>query len=285
MEPVSTARVDYRLVSQTPSADPGDPTDSHADDASSPVVVLVRPQLGENIGTVARAMLNCGLQDLRLVAPRHGWPQARAYPPASGADVVLDQATVFPDVASAVADLGHIYACTARLRDMEKPTVTPREAAIEMRSEGSDRRSGLLFGPERNGLDNDEVVPALKIIHVPLNPTFASLNLAQAVLVCAYEWRMAGDASVPARVPRTSLEAPATQAELENFFEHLERELEAGGFFLVDEKTPSMKRTIRNMFSRSNLTWQEVRTLHGIVKTIAGRPKPTAAGDSSDEPK
>ena len=239
-----------------------------------PTIVLVRPQLAENIGAVARAMWNCGLDELRLVAPRQGWPNAAAYPSASGAGAVLDRARVFAAVADAVADLGVVYASTARLRDMVKPFLTPRQAALEWVEEvGRGTRVGILFGPERTGLDNDEVVPARKIVCAPLNPEFTSLNLAQAVLLFAYEWRLAGGSELPRREPRTALEEPATQEDLANFFEHLEDELESGNFFAIREKKPAMLRNIRNIFSRAVLTRQEVRTLHGIVKALTGRPK------------
>ena len=243
-------------------------------DPIAPAIVLVKPQLGENIGSVARAMLNCGLTDLRLVTPRHGWPNPKAYPSASGADEVLDNARVFDTTADAIVDLSLVLGATARLRDMVKPVVAPAAAAVEVRDLG--RRgtaTGVLFGAERNGLENDDVVLCQKVIHAPLNPEFSSLNLAMAVLLFAYEWRMAGDPKVEPRRPRSPLEEPASSAELVNFFEHLESELEAGGFFAVEEKKPTMVRNIRNIFSRAQLTHQEARTLHGIVKAIAGRPK------------
>lgn len=234
-------------------------------------MILVRPQLGENIGAAARAMLNCGLGDLRLVDPRCRWPDPEAWPSASGAVSVLERARVFPSTAEAVSDLSLIYASTARQRDMTKPTVTPREAAVEMRRAAARGvRVGVLFGPERTGLDNDEVVRAARILHAPLNPDFSSLNLAQAVLLVAYEWRMASECSItPHRLPRP-LELPATAGEMENFYEHLEEELERGGFFEVPEKRPTVVRNVRNVFARSQLTRQEVRTLHGIITALAG---------------
>ncbi|MDX1382224.1 MAG: RNA methyltransferase [Thermoanaerobaculia bacterium] len=240
----------------------------------TPVVVLVGPQLAENIGAAARAMLNCGLDRLRLVRPRHGWPDPDAVPAAAGAGAVLDRAEVFADTAAAIADATRVYATTARLRDMIKPTVTPREAAREMRRlAAAGERVALLFGPERTGLDNDDVVRASRIVHVPLNPRFSSLNLAQAVLVLAYEWRLAGEAEVPRRRDPKSWERGATGDELANFFDHLEEELEAGGFFEVPAKKPAMQRAIRNVFSRAELTEQEVRTLHGVVTALVGRPR------------
>ena len=236
-----------------------------------PVVILVEPQLGENIGGVARAMLNCGLEQLRLVRPRHGWPNPKAVPQAAGADVVLERAEVFETTADAIADLTRVYAATARLRDMIKPVFTPRAAAEEMRREAAKgERIGVLFGPERTGLDNEDVVLASRIVHAPLNPEFSSLNLAQAVLLVAYEWRMPGDASIPR--PRTrAWERGATQEELANLLSHLEEELEAGAFFEVPEKRPALMRNIRNIFTRIGLTDQEVQTLHGVVTALVGR--------------
>ena len=219
-------------------------------------------------------MLNCGLTDMRLVAPRHGWPQPRAYPSASGADDILNAARVFETTEEAISDLATVYAATARLRDMVKPVSTPREAAAEIRQFGEEGlTTGVLFGPERNGLSNEDVVLCQTVIHAPLNPEFSSLNLGMAVLLFAYEWRMTTDPRPAEREPRTALEQPASNAEIQNFFEHLEEELEAGGFFAIPEKTPVMVRSIRNIFSRARLTHQEARTLHGIVKTLAGRPK------------
>jgi len=235
-----------------------------------PVVVLVRPQLAENVGAVARAMLNFGLHDLRLVAPRGGWPHAAAYRSAAGADEVLDRAAVFASTAGAVADASLVYASTARLRDMVKPISSPRSAAIELReAAAAGARVAILFGPERTGLDNDDVVLAARILHVPSNPEFSSLNLAQAVLLVAWEWWSAGSEAAlrPHRDPRPT-ERAATHDELSEFLVRLERELEAKGFFEVPEKRPSMERNVRNVFTRTVLTQQEVRTLHGVVTAL-----------------
>ncbi|HVR28878.1 MAG TPA: RNA methyltransferase [Thermoanaerobaculia bacterium] len=249
---------------------------------ASPVVVLVRPQLAENIGAVARAMLNFGLGDLRLVAPRAGWPHATAYRSAAGADVVLDRAVVFGSTAAAVADVSLLYAATARLRDMIKPVSAPRAAALELReAAAAGARCAVLFGPERTGLDNDDVVLAARLLHIPANPDFSSLNLAQAVLVLAWEWwALGGEAAVrPHRGPRPT-ERPATHQELSELLTRLEGELERKGFFEVPEKRPSMERNIRNVFTRAELTQQEVRTLHGIVTALLrrGRGSPTDGG-------
>jgi tRNA/rRNA methyltransferase len=239
---------------------------------AAPAVVLVAPQLGENIGFAARAMLNCGLTDLRLVRPREPWPNPRAWAAASGADRVLDGARVFPTAAEAVADLRHLYATTARSRDMTKPAVTPAGAATEMRQRlAAGEPCGLMFGPERTGLENDEVALADAVLTVPLNPEFTSLNLGQAVLVTAYEWFRAGDATPAREVSMPAETRPATHAELEIFFAHLERELDASGFLRVVEKRPIMVRNLRNLFLRAGLTEKELRALHGVVTSLAGR--------------
>lgn len=239
-----------------------------------PTVVLVDPQLGENVGTAARAMLNCGLYHLRLVRPRDGWPNPRAWAAASGAGAVLDAARCFGTAADAVADCTRVYAATARHRGMLKEVLTPREAARRMRAEiAAGERVAVLFGPERTGLESDDVVRANCQISVPLNPGFASLNLAQAVMIIGYEWFTAGDETPPAAVParRTQL---ATKADLEGFMRHLADELDASGYFAnIADKRESMLRNIRNIFERVPLYEQDIRTLRGIVKALAiGRP-------------
>ncbi len=230
-----------------------------------PAVVLVDSQLGQNVGTAARAMLNCGLTQLRLVRPRDGWPNQWAEKAASGAGTVLRRARVFGSTADAVADLAHLYAASARPRDMVKPVVTPRRAAAEMRGfMAAGEPCGVLFGPERSGLVNDDVVLADTVVQVPLNPAFASLNLAQAVLIVGYEWYQAGDAT-PERVLTRGGGRPATKDELANFLQRLERELDACGFLHVPEMRPTMVRSIRNIFQRNRLMEREVKTLHGIL--------------------
>jgi tRNA/rRNA methyltransferase len=232
---------------------------------AGPAVILVDPQLGENIGMVARAMLNCGLTELRLVRPRDGWPSAAAEAAASGADQVLEQARLFPSTAEALADLNHVYAATARPRDMVKESLPLREAAREIVAAlAAGRRAGVLFGPERSGLANDDVALAEKILTIPLNPAFRSLNLAQAVLLFGYEWY--SSAAVPP--PPMPGEAPAAKAELVNFFERLEAALDEAGFLLPVEKRPVMVRNLRNLFQRARPTEQEVSTLHGIVTAL-----------------
>jgi tRNA/rRNA methyltransferase len=241
-----------------------------------PAVVLVNPQLGENIGTSARAMFNCGLTDLRLVEPRDGWPSEKAQRAASGADPVLEAARVYPSIGEAVAELRHVYATTARDRGMVKRILTPREAALEMRQRIAEGEPcGVLFGPERMGLLTDDVSLADTIIAVPLNPRFSSLNLAQAVLIVGYEWYQSGDSTPPAELPMGKT-APATKKELYAFFEHLEEALDASGFLRNVEARPSMVRNLRNMFERAELTEQEIRTLHGVLTSFVGpRQRPT----------
>ncbi|MBI1206249.1 MAG: RNA methyltransferase [Azospirillum sp.] len=238
-----------------------------------PAIILVEPQLGANIGAAARAMLNCGLTDLRLVRPRDGWPSEWAVTAASGADQVLDAARLFDSTAEAVTDLQRVYATTARNRDMIQRILSPRAAAAELRADwAAGVRTGVLFGPERSGLVNLDTTFADALITVPLNPAFSSLNLAQAVLLIGYEWFQTGELP-PDRQFHAGPTRVATKAELVNFLEHLEGELDATGFFSTPDKRPSMIRTIRNAFQRMDLTEQEVRTFHGIVASLTGRPK------------
>lgn len=236
---------------------------------NSPVVILVRPQLGENIGAVARAMANGGLFHLRLVAPRDGWPQEKAWRMASGADRILDALTVHPTVADATADLHHVFATCPRPRHIIKPVLTARGAAAELREICTrPLRAGLLFGPERAGLDNDDMAAADALIRYPLNPAFMSLNLAQAVMVMAYEWWIAADPTPP-RDFMTNETQPATKSELDNFLTHLVAELDESGFLRNLPKRPGMVRNIRHLFQRGEVTAQELRTLHGIVTELS----------------
>lgn len=235
---------------------------------TAPIVVLVQPQLGENIGMVARAMLNCELGELRLVAPRDGWPNEAAVKAASGADVVIEAAGLFDSTKDAVADLTRVYGTTARPRGMVKQVVTPRQAAAEMRAAlAAGERVGVLFGPERSGLLNDDLALADAVIEVPLNPAFSSLNLAQAALLIGYEWYQAGSESPPARLDDGGT-PPASKADLIFFFERLEQHLDETGFLFPPEKRPVMVRNIRNIFDRAALTDAELRTLHGIVSSL-----------------
>ncbi|HTR16838.1 MAG TPA: RNA methyltransferase [Acetobacteraceae bacterium] len=236
---------------------------------NSPVVILVRPQLADNIGAVARAMANGGLFHLRLVSPRDGWPQERAWRNASGADRILDNLTLHDSVADAVADLHHVYATCPRPRHIVKPVLTARGAAADLRAVcGRDLRAGLLFGPERAGLDNEDMAQADALVRYPLNPAFMSLNLAQAVMVMAYEWWMAADQTVP-RTLMTNETHVATKGELENFLTHLVDQLDACGFLRNQQKRPGMVRNLRHLFQRGEVTEQELRTLHGVVTELA----------------
>jgi TrmH family RNA methyltransferase len=236
---------------------------------NSPVVILVRPQLADNIGACARAMANGGLFHLRLVAPREGWPQPKAWRNASGAHRILDELTVHATVAEAVADLHHVFATCPRPRHIIKPVLTARGAAAELRAIcARDLRAGLLFGPERAGLDNDDMAHAGSLIRYPLNPVFMSLNLAQAVMIMAYEWWTA-DEPAPPRHFMTNETHVATKAELENFLAHLVDQLDASGFLRNTQKRPGMVRNIRHFFQRGEVTEQELRTLHGVVTELA----------------
>jgi tRNA/rRNA methyltransferase len=263
------ARSKPKGVGQGPKEGPG------------PVVILVMPQMGENIGTTARAMANFGLSELRLVAPRDGWPNERAFSAASGADWILQEARVFETTAAAVADLTRVYATTARDRDMVKPVVSPRRAALEFKAfidEG--RKPGILFGPERTGLDNDDVALSHTILSVPTSPRFWSLNLAQAVLLVAYEWHMLGVDS-PDRFLRTGQTEPALQGEVQALVDHLVEELDDAGFLHPPEKKPSMVRNITSFIQRAEPTTQDVRTFRGVIRALTrhfqrNAPKPGA---------
>ena len=241
--------------------------------SGGPAIILVEPQLGENIGTAARAMANCGLSDLRLVRPRDGWPSEKAVAAASGADAVLDQARLFPSVEAAIGDLTHVYAATARDRYMVKRELTPRAAAAEMRGFlDAGESCGVLFGPERTGLVNDHIALTDTVLTVPLNPAFSSLNLAQAVLLIGYEWFTAHTAPPP-EILHTGHSRPANKAELIRFFEHFEEALDASGFLRHPDKRPSLTRNLRNLFQRAGCTEQELRTLHGVITAFMGPRK------------
>lgn len=251
--------------------------------SGGPVVVLVQPQLGENIGFAARAMLNCGLTEMRLVAPRDGWPNEKARAVAAGADIVIDGARIFDTTADAVADLSRVFAATARNRDMIMPVMVPRRAAAELRAEmAAGVPCGLLFGPERSGLTNDDLAQADTVVQVPLNPGFSSLSLPQAVLLLAYEWFQAG-VDAPDEVLEIGRNEPASKAELENFFLRLEATLDTRDFFHIEDKRPSMVRNIRNLFQRTRLTDQEVRMLHGILSALDEERGANPHGSSEDE--
>ncbi|KQX20286.1 MULTISPECIES: RNA methyltransferase [unclassified Sphingomonas] len=232
-------------------------------EAPPPVVVLVRPQLGENIGKAARAMLNFGLVDLRLVDPRDGWPNPQAGPAASGADLVLERAQLFDSVADATADCAHVYATTVRKRGVTKPVVTPEEAAREIHAERG--RSAILFGPERSGLETDDVALARTIVTVPINPDFGSLNLAQAVILVAYEWSKGMALASP---PSVELDPPASQFELEGLIDHLDRMLDESGYFFPPHRATATRRTLRGVLTKAAWNAQEVRTLRGVLSTL-----------------
>jgi tRNA/rRNA methyltransferase len=236
-------------------------------DAPPPVIVLVRPQLGENIGKAARAMLNFGLTEMRLVSPRDGWPNPDAGPSAAGADVVLEQARLFETLADAVADCAHVYATTVRKRGVTKPVVTPEEAAREIH--GAAGRSAIVFGPERSGLETEDVALARKIVTVPINPDFASLNLAQAVILCAYEWSKQATLEQPTV---TDLGEPAPQEELEGMIVQFETLLEGAGYFFPPDRAPATKRTLRNLLTKPGWNSLEVRTLRGVLSAL-GNPR------------
>jgi tRNA/rRNA methyltransferase len=246
--------------------------------AGGPAIVLVRPQLAVNIGMCARAMANFGLDDLRLVSPREGWPRTdarrkAAYAAAAGAVGLLESARVFDSVEAAVADLHFVYATTARERGQLKPILAPgpamAESAVGWRA---GERRGILFGPERTGLDNREVSLADAIVTFPVNPAYASLNLAQAVLLCGYEWFQAAHGEAPPRAP-PERSGPAKREMVLAFFDFLETKLDERGFFRPAGKKPVMQRNLRNIFHRIGLTEQDVRTLWGAVVRLVEGPR------------
>ena len=233
---------------------------------TAPAFILVRPQLGMNIGMAARAMGNFALDQLRLVEPRDGWPNPEAGPPAAGADHVLEAVTVHDSVAAALADCHLTFATTVRPRDMPKPVVTPREAAAMMREAAAKGlKSGILFGPERSGLTADDLAPVATIVTCPVNPGHGSLNLAQAVLLLGYEWFQAA-APAPAPAPEF---APAPHGEVAGLIAHLDQALDAAGYYHVPDRTPATRRTLAQLLTRPNFTQEEVRTLRGIIRALA----------------
>ena len=235
---------------------------------SAPAFVLVRPQMGENIGAAARAMLNFGLDHMRIVAPRDGWPNPAAVAMASGAGRVLDAALLSPDLPDALADCSFVFATTARERDMTKPVYTP-EAAMQLASEkiAAGERVAVLFGPERAGLENDDISRANAIISVPVNPDFASLNLAQCVLLVGYEWMRLQSKQAPVvhAMPGTDW---ADHSEIEHLAKHYEERMEEAGFFYPEHKAASMKTNLRNMWSRLPLNRADVQILHGTLRQM-----------------
>ncbi|WP_310467488.1 TrmH family RNA methyltransferase [Sphingomonas sp.] len=231
----------------------------------SPIIVLVRPQLGQNIGKAARAMLNFGLTELRLVAPRDGWPNPTAGPAASGADLVLEQAQVFDTVADAVADCSTVFASTVRRRELAMPVIGPEEMADAIAA--APGRSAILFGPERSGLATEDVALANFIVTVPINPQFGSLNLAQAVILLAYEWSRR---SALAQPPARDLEPPAPHAELEGLIAHADAELAAAGYFHPPERMQVTKNTLRTIFTKPGWSSREVKAVRGVIRALSG---------------
>ena len=244
-----------------------------AEAAPAPEIILVRPQMGENIGGAARAMWNFGLRRMRVVAPRDGWPNPKAVAMASGAGSLLDEARLSDSTQAAVGDLNFVFATTARPRDMTKAVFTPEAAAREAASRiAAGEKVGFLFGPERSGLENDDILAANAIVTVPVNPDFPSLNLAQCVLLMAYEWRRTHD-QTPDQVYQTGKHVMATSEEVTILADRYVAELDEAGFFFPEAKRDSMMSNLRNLFRRMPLTDQDVRTLHGVVRKLAGKPR------------
>jgi tRNA/rRNA methyltransferase len=235
---------------------------------SPPTIILNMPQLGQNIGAVARVMANFGLADLRLVNPRDGWPQERAWAAASGAEWPLNAARLYDSVAEAIADLHLVYATTARPRELQLPILMPREAAANLAHEVTEGRAvGLLFGGERAGLETADIALCQAVVTLPIDPRFRSLNLAQAVAINAYEWRMTQEAGVPPIFREGP--PPAEAGAMMALYEHFERELDEAGFFHPPEKKPSMVQNLRSALGRARFSDQEVRTFRGVVTALA----------------
>jgi tRNA/rRNA methyltransferase len=238
-----------------------------------PVFILVRPQMGENIGAAARAMLNFGLERMRIVGPRDGWPNPKAVAMASGAGRLLDHAGLFPDLPPAIADCDFVFATTARSRELVKEVVTPERAMQMARALGAEgKRVGVLFGPERAGLENDDIIRANAIVSVPVNPEFPSLNLAQCVLLLGYEWQRQSN-DQPASVMELARTEFASREDVERLADHFEDRLDAAGFFFPETKVDGMKANLRNMWGRLGLTRAEVQTFHGMLRQIAYKLK------------
>jgi tRNA/rRNA methyltransferase len=235
---------------------------------SAPAIILCRPQLGENIGSAARAMKNFGLSDLRIVSPRDGWPNEKANAMAVNAIDVLESAKLYDDVHEALADLNLVYATTARDRGITKEVLTPEEAARRLRCAGTSDKTGLLFGNERAGLENEDISLADAVITVP-TAEFASLNLGQAVLLCCYEWFKVEDDTPPSRIDHSPLHRKPTREEMFQLFDHLEGELTRTGFLYPPDKREHMQRAIRATIHRAQLTYQEVQTLRGMIVALA----------------
>lgn len=234
---------------------------------SQPAFVLVRPQMGENIGAAARAMWNFGLDRMRITSPRDGWPNQRAVAMASGAGRLLDEAQLFDSTADAIGDCDYVYATTARPRELTKPVFSPEAAMNDARDRiAAGGKVAVLFGPERAGLENDDISRANAIISVPVNPQFASLNLGQCVLLTGYEWQRATVDTVAQTVSMTS--EWATQTEMEKLAEHYEERLDTAGFFFPEHKAASMKVNLRNLWSRMPMTRADIQMLHGVMRQM-----------------
>jgi tRNA/rRNA methyltransferase len=244
---------------------------------AEPVIILVEPQLVENIGMTARAMMNCGLSQLRLVDPRDPWPmhemmEERMYAASSGADSILKNAKIFATAEEAIADLNYIYATTSRGHDMMNRIMTPRSATPDMVARIREGQNvGVMFGRERTGLVNDHIVLASAKITIPLNPEFASLNLAQAVLLIGYEWYQAHDKTPDNRI-HMGKSRPANREEYLNFYHRLEAELDARGFFVAKDMRDGMARGLQNTLQRAEMTEQEIRTWHGVISALIKEP-------------
>jgi tRNA/rRNA methyltransferase len=230
---------------------------------AKPVIVLVRPQLGQNIGKAARAMLNFGLTEMRLVAPRDGWPNPEAGPSASGADVILEQAEVFGSAQEAIADCSQVFASTVRRRDLVMPVLRPEEMAERIAA--SPERSAILFGPERSGLETEDVALAQAIVTVPINPEFGSLNLAQAVILLAYEWSKQSELAQPTA---KELEPPAPHGELDGLIRQLEEELDAKGYFHPPSRTRATRNTLRTIFTKTGWSSREIKAVRGVIRAL-----------------
>ena len=252
--------------------------------SNKPVIVLVRPQLGENIGKAARAMLNFGLTEMRIVNPRDGWPNPSAGPAAAGADIVLDEAKIYETTAEAVADCEHVYATTVRKRGVTKPVVGPDEAARLMHS--AEGRHAVLFGREASGLETEDVALARHILTVPINPEFGSLNLAQAVILTAYEWsRIGREVEVSGLVQPTAEEdilPRAPQEELEGLISHFEKMLTPKGYFFPESRAEATRRTLRTVLTKPGWNHLEVRTLRGVLSSLGRSDKDPVEKDPSE---
>ena len=235
---------------------------------AKPIFVLVRPQLGQNIGKAARAMLNFGLTDMRLVAPRDGWPNPDAGPSASGADIVLENAQLFDTVEAAIADCSHVFASTVRRRDLVMPVLGPEQMADRIHA--STERSAIMFGAERSGLETEEVALANALVTVPINPQFGSLNLAQAVILLAYEWSKRTELAQP---PVKELEPAAPHGEVEGLMGQLNEELDKKGYFHPPSRTQATKNTLRTIFTKTGWSSREVKAVRGIIRALVGPPR------------